>query len=754
MSASSKKARVVRASLQAPPSREWWLAPIVACVCLAPFTPLLLPDDRVITDNSFCDYGSFQLPIREFAREEFLAGRFPLWIPYIGCGTPLHAGQQASLCHPILTPLVLLLGANHGIKVSLFVSLALAFAGAYRLARALSISRCGASLTALVVTWSAFPVLHLMEGHVTIILEYAMVPWFFAALDRLLRSPSPPSAACLALAVGLMSLCGQPQILYYTLLFGFLWITGSLLFGVASEARPRSIVWGIAALVCGVMIGAVQLLPSLELTLDGISRSDRGTTDYASHQALNATDLSRLLVPNAMGDPLCGLPSFDEADYFHERTGYAGVLPLFLAVYGLARRGCARWQWGAATLLLFGLTIALANNTPFFGTLSHVLPGLTLFRCPGRVFSVVTPLAAVLAGRGLDSWADREPAGGCRNLWPARFLGGFLLALLAFGSSEAFHRYEWSDYFHYARQRLRWEFADSSATLVVAAVVLAALPRRLPSALCCVAAMAFTALDLCDHTVANFSLDERRTAVRPSVGSETVWQTHSRDAGVRVIDSPDLRCTPGMLSYSKIVPLLVSMRLSSVVTDEGGVLPDSLSRLHRALQKAPTVALAVSGCNFTCDHTGELWDPLPGALPKIRLVPLAHRDTLFKPIEELQPADVASLRGAALGRISVMHDDAQNLSLNVSASDDALLVLADLFYPGWHCAVDGLPATVEAAHGIFRCVTIPVGQHRVTFAYDPLSFRLGLAGSVSGLLLSSGLLVGGLRRRPRESRGR
>lgn len=148
---------------------ERWLPFIVAAICLAPFTPLLWPGDRVITENSACDYITFQLPIREFARDEILSGRFPLWIPYIGGGTPLHAGQQASLCHPILTPLVLLLGANQGIKVCLFLQFALAFAGGYLLARDLSVSRWGASLAGMIVTWGAFPVLHLMEGHVTIV---------------------------------------------------------------------------------------------------------------------------------------------------------------------------------------------------------------------------------------------------------------------------------------------------------------------------------------------------------------------------------------------------------------------------------------------------------------------------------------------------------------------------------------------------------------------------------------------------------
>ncbi|HVA50854.1 MAG TPA: hypothetical protein VNH11_31210, partial [Pirellulales bacterium] len=624
------------------PQRAWLLPAVVATICLAPFTPLLLPDDRVITDSIFCDYGSFQLPIREFARQEFLSGRFPLWIPYLGCGTPLHAGQQASLCQPILTPLVLLLGANHGIKVSLFVHLALAFAGTYWLARDLSISRWGGSLAGVVATWGAFPVMHLMEGHVIIVDEYALAPWFLVSLNRLLATPTPRNAAFLALTIGCMAVSGQPQILYYTLLFGFLWAAGSLVFcgqrssplvgwdklaeqapahrekgrrqksssafillpsafynggpalasslvppyGSAAAFRMRVIAWGAAALACGCLLGAVQLLPSLELTLDGLSQSERGRSEYASQHALNAIDFARLLVPNAMGNPLCGLKRFDEVDFVHERIGYLGVLPLLLAVYGLTRRSCARWQWGAATLVLFGLTIALGNNTPAFGLMGRSIPGLTLFRCPGRIFSVLTPLIAVLAARGLDVWAERftnvklrrtrsrfhtnpkrkrgfaafsrsslalrvcvrrlrtgfgealRPKGGIPAAWRLALAGCAISALIAFGGVAVYQRYEWSGYVDYAQRHVLWELAASAATIVVAAAVLCTLPRRLPPALCCLAALAATMLDLGDQTLGNFSLEPRQAVTAPSVGN-----------GLRAVPGPrvgnGLRAVPG-----------------------------------------------------------------------------------------------------------------------------------------------------------------------------------------------------------------
>src|SRR5438132_1149899 len=105
-----------------------WIPFLTGLLCLAAFVPLVLPDDRVLDTP---DYYGYQLPTREFVRQELLAGRFPLWIPTIGNGLPLHAGQQASLCYPLLTPLLVVLPANNALRVAVFLHLLLAFAGLY-----------------------------------------------------------------------------------------------------------------------------------------------------------------------------------------------------------------------------------------------------------------------------------------------------------------------------------------------------------------------------------------------------------------------------------------------------------------------------------------------------------------------------------------------------------------------------------------------------------------------------------------------
>jgi hypothetical protein len=70
--------------------------------------------------------------------------------------------------------------------------------------------------------------------------------------------------------------------------------------------------------------------------------------------------------------------------------------------------------------------------------------------------------------------------------------------------------------------------------------------------------------------------------------------------------------------------------------------------------------------------------------------------------------------------------------LKVEAASDALLVLSDLYYPGWRATVDGRPADILRANYLMRAVALPAGRHTVVFVYEPASFKAGIAASLAG----------------------
>ena len=103
----------------------------------------------------------------------------------------------------------------------------------------------------------------------------------------------------------------------------------------------------------------------------------------------------------------------------------------------------------------------------------------------------------------------------------------------------------------------------------------------------------------------------------------------------------------------------------------------------------------------------------------------------------------ASVTEAAPGRAAVAVESA-----------GGFLVLNEAYFPGWRAAVDGNEAPLLRANYLFMAVPVPPGRHVVTFAYEPTSFRLGLAlsgAAVLALLAWGALAVMIGRRAPARS---
>jgi uncharacterized membrane protein YfhO len=61
------------------------------------------------------------------------------------------------------------------------------------------------------------------------------------------------------------------------------------------------------------------------------------------------------------------------------------------------------------------------------------------------------------------------------------------------------------------------------------------------------------------------------------------------------------------------------------------------------------------------------------------------------------------------------------VALEVESDRDGVLVLHDLFYPGWEVRVDDVRRPLLRANLLFRGVEVPAGRHRVIFEFRPLS---------------------------------
>ncbi len=709
---------------------------LIGAICLAPFIQLAAPGDAVLPENDYADYSTYQLPIREFAREEILAGRFPHWIPWLGCGLPLHASQLGAFCDPLLTPLVLAYGANRGIQLSLFLHAILCYVGEYRLARAFRLSRPASSFAALAATQSAYFVLHLLEGHVNHVLAYGLIPWFFLALGQFLRRPAARPAGWIALIVAGFAFSGHPQLPYYAVLFGLLWAAGSLVWGQAAAQRWRCVGWGAAAILTALLLAQVQWLPALELVCDGLPFSARGGSAYAGAYALDPLDLLRLFLPNLRGNILCGIPEFQPPDFYHERVGYLGLLPPVLAVVSLSRRRTAPWQWAIAGLTILGLVIALGNSTPAFAVLGKVLPGLHLFRCPGRVLGVISIVFPLLAGRGMDAVVRHEPAAETRQLVRLAAALWCLANVAAWLIDAELATFPRAQYRSFATDYLLDEFNVTTVLAMTLTGLLVGL-RLSPAPRFRLASLSLLALAVTDLGYFN----ARNIHLVPPAVPAIPGSILQRSPPIRFVDAPEYpQLSDQGLRYSKLAPLAIRQHRSTIGANEGGVMPAAFEKLCRALETNGASALALCSCDLACNRLRNEWVEIRPTLPRVRFVP-HPADTLCRTeIAAVTLSNLSSLTEPRGTRIEPVAETSQRLTLNVTCSGPGMLMIADTVYPGWTCQIDGKPQPVSAVHGVFRGVSLNRGVHAVKFVYVPTTFRIGLVLSLAGLAIVVAML--------------
>ena len=137
----------------------------------------------------------------------------------------------------------------------------------------------------------------------------------------------------------------------------------------------------------------------------------------------------------------------------------------------------------------------------------------------------------------------------------------------------------------------------------------------------------------------------------------------------------------------------------------------------------------------------------------------------FSPREEaiLSSGEELAVTPTGPDQVRILSHEPERVVIEAELASEGVLVLLDSHYPGWRAWVDGVvershpvqerpgmedvgqrgvsvqEVEIHRADQLFRAVRLPAGRHRIVFAYDPLSFRVGAAIS---LITAIGLGVG------------
>ena len=116
------------------------------------------------------------------------------------------------------------------------------------------------------------------------------------------------------------------------------------------------------------------------------------------------------------------------------------------------------------------------------------------------------------------------------------------------------------------------------------------------------------------------------------------------------------------------------------------------------------------------------------------------RDEVF--VRQWLNGGVAKNAGPEIrGKVEFLDYRPNHQMLSLDAPQAALLVITDAFSPGWRALVDGQPTPVMLVDGAFRGIPVPSGQHQVRLDYRPWFWRVGLCGTLLGLLGGVALLA-------------
>jgi hypothetical protein len=688
-----------------------------------------------------------------FEARQLLSGHLPLWNPYAYGGHPFLADIQSAIFYP-LSLLTILLSAPCGfplyaLELEAIAHVFLAGLFTYLFARRLLRSNFAAFVAAVTFSFggylTSYPIQQLaileVDVWLPLILLLLSVAW-----ERWHERGERRGLVWAGLAFGVSLLAGHPQSSMYVFYV-------AVLYWGFETYRGRGSVWSKAGLFClfvitALGVAAVQLIPSLEYML--LSTRAAGTYEEMAH-GFPLHDLLQILLPGVLSQwsPL-----------------YVGALPLLLACAGVFLIRDRRVVFWAA-LAVAALLLSLGGSTFLYSPFYLFAPGFGIFRSQERLAYVFSFAVAILAGHGaaqvFGSWPGlvRERLRSF-NRGLIVFLAGALCLVFSF-------LYGW----------LRAGLAVDSpfGSMLNRAVLLTVLTAfaagclfaRQRGLLGAHALMTVTVLVVVfDLFTVNWQNNFQATNPLNEYGPRALLAPIQEEKeAVRVYNEWRLPGNYGMLyevediggasplrlkwyeELAKAVPeerLWELMNVKYAITWRGTLAPVTdvlyqepdgegttyLHRLQRYLPRAWVVhqAQVVRGDQVLSLLAAEDFDPLEAAL-----------------LEEEPQAPLSGETDLGEPSVSVVEYQPSRITLEVDTAEDGMLVLSEVYYPGWRALVDGREVRIHRVDHALRGVEVKAGTSRVELSFDPITLKIGGVLSAGTLLAALALAAKGWARR-------
>ncbi len=744
------------------------------------------------------DLVSFLFPTYRFAAAQLATGDLPLWNPTLYGGAPFVADIQAGFLYAPNLILFLLwpefpYAAMQWLSIGHFFWVGL---GTYVLLRVLRwpdapVVRAAALFGAFAFEFSDPLLIHF--GNLNLVAALSWMPWVFAAyalaLDR--RRLAWTGAAGVLFAIG--AYAGHPQsslyvalgLAVYTLLRALLDERESVCDAAADPSwtsHVRYYAGGyfgplLAVALIAFLLTAPVLLPAAELA-GYTERSDFAYQETVAF-SLAPTQLIGLLTPGFFGRG----PALHWGLWERVELPYAGVATLLMAAAALllASVRARRQLWPWLGMGLFGLATALGIYAIVHGWLTALLPMFDQFRAPARAVVLWTFSVAVMGAVGADLVARRGMLAADPSARPAAFrsglrMGGLILAgvvlplsylalLLSQDNETVFLRTSvaalaltlavvfWLATWALVGGREAGWWSSGTFPALMAALLF--LDMAATGAYTDVSEQDPTVGFQHEEIVAFLDAEPGLFRIDTMTGIEQHWQPDTAAlAGLQdvggIANPLSLQHWRGLLEATggRGTRLYDMLNASYVLVEDGTPLPEGEFELALDAPGALSVFRNV-------EVMPRAWTVFEAtAVPDMAAAVEAIRSDEFDPVREAVVVgdSLPGLSGSeGNGAATVQSYAADRMTLDVRADGDGLLVMSEVWYPGWRATVNGAETPVLAVNGGLRGVAVPAGNSTVEMTFEPQPWRLGLAAAAVGLLLLGAWVVVGLVRRRRRA---
>jgi len=728
----------------------------------------LLGDDQYIGGYGF----------RLFGAEMFRAtGRIPEWNPYLFGGLPFIAAQHGDIFYPTAW-LRWVLPIDTAMNLGFFGHIVLAGATMYAFLRALRLSWTGAVVGGLAYELSGIVASLVHPGHDGKLYVSALAPLVLLALLRAIRDRRPWGYGLLALTVGLCMLSPHYQMTYYLLVAAALW---TLYLVFVDPERPAGIRWpralaaALGAVLLGIAIAAIQVLPFLQY----IPYSPRGAGgpsggwDYAVLFSMPPEELMTTVLPQFNGM----LEGYWGRNFFKLHTEYLGAIVVALAALGLGDRTRRRAIQALGVIAGLFLLVSFGGHTPFYYLWYEAMPMMKKVRAPGMAFFLVALPVAAFAAIGVDRLLRGEVSRRALVL-PLALLGGLaLLGAVGVLQSVATTIAPAEQASRVAANAGALQVGSIRLLLVVlvgAAGLWSVWSGRLRGGLAAAVLALVVVGDL-------WSIDRAFFTFRGPASE--VFRDDEVTTRLRAVPKPfrvlDVGVYQGSYLMAHDIPTMLGYHGQEIrFYDEllGGkgqwrnagspTLMDLLAVRYLLLPEAQAVPgfhQVLGPVTTTPGSPAVLLERdtlppfvrvVPGALklPEDQVVPTVldprfplNTVALFPDTAGLTPEPI---RGGQMPEavpvrptLAEWAPGTMRVTLEGAATKPAYLVIAENWYPDWHAEVDGKAAAVYRADHTLLSVVLPPGAREVRLRFASAAYARGKLVTLAALLVTFGLLA-------------